>query len=76
MRTHAPVVRALLATTAIAWSIDAREPDANHDARLPAQWTDDRGRARLRSGPEVLPLRSVGPGPADGAPRAPRADAA
>ena len=76
MRTHAPVVRALLATTAIAWSIDAREPGANRDARLPAHWTDDRIRARLPSGPAVLPLRSAGPGPADDAPRAPRADAA
>jgi len=76
MRTRAPVVRALLATTAIAWSIDAREPDADHDARMSARWTDDRGRARPPSGPTVLPLRKAGAGPSDDAPRTPRAGAA
>jgi hypothetical protein len=76
MRSHAPVVRALLTTTAHAWSIAARVPGTEEDARRPAQRTDDRGRTRLPSGPTVLSFRKADPGSADEAPRKQRADAA
>ncbi|MCD6734798.1 MAG: hypothetical protein LT103_14530 [Burkholderiaceae bacterium] len=64
MRDHRPIVRALLMTTAAAWSIGTRCVD---DAReqLPVQWSG-RADARPQPAPVVLPFRRI-PGAAAGA---------
>jgi hypothetical protein len=75
MPAHALVVRALLTTTARAWSIDARVPAAEHDVRLLAPSSGDRGRARHPAGPTLSAFGRADPRHADEAPRAPGAGA-
>jgi len=57
MRNHRPVVRALLMTTAVAWSIGARLPGSEADPQAPAEWSGSADEARRQAGPVVLPFR-------------------
>ncbi len=59
MRSLRPAVRALLMTTAVAWSINARLPDA--DPPAPVEWS---GETQRQSGTTILPFRRGAPAPA------------
>lgn len=67
MPSHRPIVRALLMTTATAWSIETRCTE-EADEHAPAQWSGSAGACR-QPGPVVLPFRNI-PGTADSAPHA------
>ena len=61
MRHHRPVVRALLMTTAVAWSIGVRLPETDADPQSPAEWSSTADDARRQPGPVVLPFRRNAP---------------
>ncbi len=61
MRNHRPVVRALLMTTAVAWSIGVRLPETDADPQAPAEWSSSADDARRQPGPVVLPFRRNAP---------------
>lgn len=61
MRSSRPVVRALLMTTAVAWSIGVRIPEAEAGRQTSVpQWAGTGDRARRLPGPPVLPFRREG----------------
>lgn len=57
MPSHRPIVRALLMTTATAWSIEARRT-GEADEHAPGQWSDSAG-MRRQPGPVVMPFRAI-----------------
>lgn len=67
MRSTRPVVRALVTTTAVAWSIDVRVPEAEAQRRTSPHWAGTGERARGLARPTVLPFRQdAGTGAAAG----------